>query len=153
MRAPTWHTKVATPGRFYGKSQALAWDFAWYSYRYMRIVWLLIALLFAAVLAGLQHWALANYLYWYYPWFDTMMHFLGGVAVATFGIALLDSRRALVFLGAMFGIAVGWELFELAINAEREANFIFDTSLDLLMDAVGMTFAYLAARLTIWHSA
>lgn len=153
MRAPTWHTKVATPGRFYEKSQAQAWDFAWYSYPYMRLAWLFVALASSALLASLQHWALAAYLYWYYPWFDTMMHFLGGITVAAFGIALLDSRRALVFLAAMLGIAIGWELFELSINAEREANFAFDTSLDLLMDAVGMSFAYLFARYTIWRSA
>lgn len=120
---------------------------------YMRLAWLFTALILAALVAGLQHWALANFIYWHYPWFDTMMHFLGGVTVATFGIALLDSKRAFVFLAAMFGIAVGWELFELSINAEREANFVFDTSLDLLMDAIGMSLAYLVARFTIWRSA
>ncbi|MES2931825.1 MAG: hypothetical protein V4682_04010 [Patescibacteria group bacterium] len=117
----------------------------------MRLVWLFSALILAGILAFLQHYALANLLYWHYPWFDTMMHFLGGLTVATFGIVLLAKRRALVFLVAMFGIAVGWELFELLINAEREANFAFDTSLDLLMDALGMTVTYLTARLSIWR--
>jgi len=82
-----------------------------------------------------------------------MMHFIGGLALASFGVALLAKRRALIFLAAMFGIAVGWELFELVINAEREANFAFDTSLDLLMDALGMTVTYFAARLSIWRYA
>lgn len=118
----------------------------------MRLAWLFVALVAASVLAYLQHWALAEYLYWYYPWFDTLMHFLGGFAVASFGIALLDTRRALVFIAGMFGIAVGWEVFELTINAEREINFVFDTSLDLLMDAIGMTLAYGFARLSIWRS-
>ncbi|MDQ1299593.1 MAG: hypothetical protein QG636_261 [Patescibacteria group bacterium] len=81
------------------------------------------------------------------------MHFLGGLALASFGVALLAKRRTLIFLGAMFGIAVGWELFELVINAEREANFVFDTSLDLLMDALGMAVTYFAARLSIWRYA
>lgn len=119
----------------------------------MRLYWLLAALVLAALLAFLQHYALANLLYWYYPWFDTLMHFLGGLTVASFGIALLEKHRALVFLGGMLLIAIGWELFELAINAQREANFAFDTSLDLLMDACGMSLAYIGARLTIWHSA
>lgn len=119
----------------------------------MRFAWLLSALILAGILALLQHYALANLLYWYYPWFDTMMHFLGGLAVASFGVALLAKRRAFIFLGAMFGIAVGWELFELFINAEREANFAFDTSLDLLMDALGMIVTYFAARLSIWRYA
>ena len=119
----------------------------------MRLYWLLASLILALVLAFLQHYALANLLYWYYPWFDTLMHFLGGATVASFGIALLEKHRAFLFLGGMLAIAVGWELFELAINAQREANFIFDTSLDLLMDACGMALVYIAARLTIWRSA
>lgn len=119
----------------------------------MRLAWLLAAFLFAAMLAYLQHQALANLWYWYYPWFDTLMHFIGGLTVATFLIALLDRRRALVFLAGMFAIAVGWEVFELGINAERERNFAFDTSLDLLMDALGMTLSYAVARTTIWRSA
>lgn len=119
----------------------------------MRLPWLLVTLVLASALAYLQHEALANLWYWHYPWFDTVMHFLGGLTVASFGIALLDRHRAIVFLTGMLAIAVGWELFELAINAEREANFAFDTALDLLMDAVGMSLAYLAARYTLWRSA
>jgi hypothetical protein len=119
----------------------------------MRLYWLLAALVLAAILTYLQHNALANLWYWYYPWFDTMMHFLGGLTVATFGIGLLQKKRALVFLGGMLAIAFGWELFELLINAQRERNFVFDTSLDLLMDALGMMIAYVLARFTVWRSA
>lgn len=119
----------------------------------MRLPWLLAALVFAAALALLQHWALAEFLYWRYPWFDTMMHFLGGLAAATFVVGLLHRKRAQLFLVGMVLVAVGWEVFELAINAQREANFIFDTSLDLLMDTLGMATVYLTARLTLWHSA
>lgn len=119
----------------------------------MRLYWLLAALILAGLLAYLQHTALDQLLYWRYLWFDTLMHFLGGLTMAVFGIALLAKRRAFIFLGAMFAIAAGWELFELAINAQREANFAFDTSLDLLMDACGMSLAYVAARLSIWRYA
>lgn len=119
----------------------------------MRLYWLLTALVLAALLAFLQHTALEHLLYWRYLWFDTLMHFLGGLTLAAFGIALLERHRAFVFLGGMLFVAAGWELFELAINAQREANFAFDTSLDLLMDACGMSLAYIGARLTIWRSA
>ncbi|MES2668776.1 MAG: hypothetical protein V4644_03765 [Patescibacteria group bacterium] len=119
----------------------------------MRLYWLLATLVFAALLAYLQYMALANLWYWYYPWFDTLMHFLGGITVASFGIALLAKKRALIFLAGMLAIAVGWELFELTINAQREMNFAFDTSLDLLMDALGMSLAYVTARFTLWRSA
>ena len=119
----------------------------------MRLFWLLAALVLASLLAYFQYVALEHFLYWRYLWLDTFMHFLGGLTVSTFLIALLDRHRAIVFLAGMFAIAAGWELFELGINAEREANFGFDTSLDLLMDAIGMSLGYLIARYTLWRSA
>lgn len=122
-------------------------------FSYMRLIWLLAALMLAGLLAVFQHLALENLWYWYYPWFDTFMHFLGGLTVATFGIALLGKKRATIFLVGMLAIAFGWELFELLIHAEREANFAFDTALDLLMDALGMTSVYVLARFSLWRSA
>lgn len=119
----------------------------------MRLAWLLVAMVLAAVLATAQYIALDQLLYWKYVWLDTFMHFLGGLTVGVFVIAFLGVRRPLLFLVAMVAIAIGWELFELLINAEREDNFAFDTALDLLMDAVGMTTAYIIARKTIWQSA
>ncbi|MBU1293108.1 hypothetical protein KJ819_03545 [Patescibacteria group bacterium] len=119
----------------------------------MRLPWLISALILAAVLALLQHVALADYLYWRYPWFDTLMHFLGGLTVACFAVGLLRKHRAQLFLVGMVAIAVGWEVFEFAIGTQREANFVFDTSLDLLMDTLGMVTVYLVARYTLWRSA
>ncbi|MBU2104094.1 hypothetical protein KKD81_03525 [Patescibacteria group bacterium] len=119
----------------------------------MRLPWLISALILAALLATLQHVALTEYLYWRYHWFDTLMHFLGGLAVASFVVGVLHKHRAQLFLVGMVGIAVGWEVFEFAIGTQREANFVFDTSLDLLMDTLGMATVYLVARYTLWRSA
>lgn len=119
----------------------------------MRLAWLFSALVLSALLATLQFQALEHLWYWEFPWFDTLMHFIGGLAVGTFGVAFLGSWRPWLFLAGMVGIALGWELFELVINAEREANFAFDTALDILMDAVGMSVAYVLARFTIWRYA
>lgn len=119
----------------------------------MRLAWLVAALVLASLLAYFQYVALEHYLYWRYLWLDTFMHFLGGLALSSFLVAVLDKKRAIVFLVGMLTVAVGWELFELGINAEREANFGFDTALDLLMDAVGMSLGYLVARYTLWRSA
>lgn len=119
----------------------------------MRLTWLFLACIAAGILAYVQIEALQNLWYWRYPWLDTFMHFWGGVTVASFAIGLSDKFRPRVFLLGMIAIAVGWELFELAIHMEREANFAFDTSLDLLMDAIGMSIVYVLARLTIWRSA
>jgi hypothetical protein len=118
----------------------------------MRLPWLLTALFLAAILATLQHWALSEFLYWRYPWFDTLMHFLGGLTVASFAVGVLHRKRAQVFLVTMVGIAIGWEVFEYVISSLREANFVLDTALDLLMDTLGMAVVYLLARLTLWRS-
>ena len=63
--------------------------------------------------------------------------------VALFSISLLyrfkihtENLPLKVFLSVLF-VSVGWEVFELAVGIPREANFVFDTILDLLMDAVG----------------
>lgn len=119
----------------------------------MRLSWLFGAFIFAAALVFLQHWALADFLYWRFPWFDTLMHFLGGLTVATFAIGLLYRPRILLFALMMCSVAIGWEVFEFSIGTVREANFVLDTGLDLLMDTVGMSASYLVARLTLWRSA
>ena len=43
------------------------------------------------------------------------------------------------------------DLIEAGINYTREANFVLDTSFDLLMDTLGITLSYAIARLTIWR--
>lgn len=119
----------------------------------MRLAWLLAALVLASSLAITQYLALEHLLYWKYVWLDTFVHLLGGITIGVLGIAILDIRRPLVFVAMMVAVALGWELFEFAINAEREDNFAFDTALDLLMDAIGITIAYTIARYTLWRSA
>lgn len=118
----------------------------------MRLSWLFLALIFATALAYAQHVALAEFLYWRYPWFDTFMHFLGGLTIGTLVIGVFKDLRPRLFLLALIAVAVGWEIFELMIHAERETNFAFDTSLDILMDSLGALLAYVVARFTVWRS-
>jgi hypothetical protein len=118
----------------------------------MRLPWLSAALVLAAALAWLHLTALGRYWYWYYPWLDVPVHFLAGAFMATAVIGVLGRFRPVIFLGAVVAGAIGWEAFEFVINAEREANFILDTSLDLLMDTLGIALAYGTARLTLWRS-
>ncbi|HEY4489458.1 MAG TPA: hypothetical protein VJA87_03175 [Candidatus Paceibacterota bacterium] len=117
----------------------------------MRLVWLLAALVLASLLAGVHLYALLHYWYWYFPWLDVPVHFLGGAFMATAVVGVLKNFRPKTFLLIVVAGAVGWEFFELLINVEREKNFLFDTSLDLLMDVLGIVLAYVAARLTIWR--
>lgn len=119
----------------------------------MRLVWLLCALLLSAGLAVLHYLALTQSLYWYYVWLDVPVHFLGGLAIGMLVIAVLHVFRPWVFLIAIVGVLVGWELFELVIHTTREINFYFDTALDVLMGTLGALTAYSLARFTLWRSA
>jgi hypothetical protein len=118
----------------------------------MRLPWLLAALVVSAALALMQAFALDNFLYWKYEWYDVPMHFLGGVAIAVFSVALLMHYRPRIFLGLVFLGAVGWEVFEFFAGFPREANFAFDTALDLLMDTLGAVAVYAVARFSVWRS-
>lgn len=117
----------------------------------MRLAWLCIALVLAALLAGVHIYSLTNYWYWYFPWLDVPVHFLGGLFMGAAVVGFLGKAKPRTFLFVVAAGAIGWELFELIINSEREANFLLDTSLDLLMDTLGIVVAYLGARLTIWR--
>lgn len=115
--------------------------------------WLIAALILAAALAALHSYALDTYLYWRYVWLDVPVHFLGGVTLAMLFIGLIRNFHPKTFALLMACVLAGWELFELMIQTQREANFFFDTALDLLMGALGAIVAYALARYTLWRSA
>ena len=119
----------------------------------MRLLWLLMTLALASLLAILHTWALSAFLYWKFVWLDVPVHLLGGLTLGMVLIAVLQVFRPWVFVGLMFVVVIGWEVFELSIGIPREANFYFDSALDVLMGAVGGTVAYFLARLTLWRSA
>jgi hypothetical protein len=118
----------------------------------MRTSWLLVALVFAIAIALLEQWALADFLYWRYPLFDVLMHFLGGLAVGSFLVGLLPRFSPRLYLIGFTLVAISWEILEYMLGVPREANFVSDTAIDMLMDALGAILIYLAARLTIWRS-
>lgn|GEM_PF-595206 len=101
------------------------------------------------MVAAIHLSALQWYLYWYYPWLDLLSHFLGGlwVALAAAWLILYIGRETSLIriLSAVMVIGIGWEIFEFYAGIPKEANFVFDTSLDLLMDFCGGLFGYLLA--------
>ncbi len=120
----------------------------------MRFRLLIASFIFAIILALLEQVALADFLYWHYVWFDTVMHFIGGLTIGTLVSALLTRFRPVFYIIGVLVLAVGWEVFEFYLGSNiHSRNFFFDTSVDLLMDAIGATVAYILARATIWHSA
>jgi len=87
--------------------------------------------------------ALEMALYWRFNWLDLFIHFLGGMWVSLFSLSVLyqfgfqKTHLQLKVFIAVFTISIGWEVFELISGVPRESNFVFDTSLDLLMDGIG----------------
>ena len=101
------------------------------------------------VIATLHLVALEFFLYRLYPWFDIMMHFLGGIFISLSALwfffesefVSLKKTYTRVFLTAIVSIVaigVGWEIFEVVAGIPIEENFILDTTVDLAMDIVGM---------------
>jgi len=86
------------------------------------------------------------YLQWYFWWYDVMLHFLGGawVALALQWYASRYPRIVLILptLAVVLMVGISWEIFEMLIGAPREADFAFDTSLDILMDVLGGIVGY-----------
>jgi len=113
---------------------------------------------FLLAIVGVLHYvATANYLYWSTNEFDSLVHFLGGSTLSVFFLWLYffsgffnpqnrNLARFLIIsiLGSMF-VAVSWEIFELFLG-EAEINKVgypFDTTMDLIMDLLGILAACL----------
>lgn len=75
--------------------------------------------------------------YWQYWWLDIVMHFSVGVFVA--GAVLISGaiRKPLKVAGVSLLIGSAWEVFEFITKISYSRSYVFDTSLDLLMDIVG----------------
>src|SRR5688572_17663502 len=103
-----------------------------------RIKLLNLTLILAALLLGLHFLAIKFYLYWTSDWYDTVMHFLGGMVLALFAISLWKGKiKVLVFVAVL---AVAWEIFEYltGISVSKE-GYVLDTFLDLVLGMGGAT--------------
>lgn len=93
--------------------------------------------------AGIHFLAEAYFLYDAIRWLDIPMHFFGGVIVALAifaavenGVRLpVDSATAVVLL--VIAVAIGWEVFEWFSKEMNMDVYVADTTLDLIMGAVG----------------
>ena len=103
---------------------------------------LFLALITTALVGYLDHQARLLFWYWEYPWFDVVMHFLGGVSVASFMIWIHNRLvpQASVWVVVLVGllvVGVSWEIFEWFAKTPTEADYVIDTITDLVMDVVG----------------
>ncbi|MFQ5661856.1 MAG: hypothetical protein ACE5F2_01215 [Candidatus Paceibacteria bacterium] len=104
------------------------------------------------------------YLYWSIPWFDNLMHFLGGLWFGTTSIWFFffsgyagkftpqfSTRNILtVSIASVIVIGVLWEFFEIGVGSVTltETDYAIDTSVDLLMDTLG---AVVASFYAVWR--
>lgn len=121
-----------------------------------RLISLLVIFALVAVLGILQQLAFAYYLYWRFPWYDILMHFLGGVVVGAAYLwvvryelpAFFKKYEAYLYV-FIFALIVGvvWEVFEYLVGIDREFSRSMrqsDTVIDLIMDVLGATLSYVA---------
>ena len=116
----------------------------------MRLYILLGILGLSLLMLILQLIALEEFLYWRWWWFDLLMHFLGGVLIG--GIALVVSDvwktpKAITFIVLLILIGVGWEVFERFFGLYKEAGYLLDTFIDLIMDTIGAFVVYSVVKL------
>jgi hypothetical protein len=108
----------------------------------------------ASILAGVHIIALKLFLYWHYFWFDLPMHFLGGsvVVLGAFSFAELKIPYFYKIIMSPYAVSAflvvvmaGWEVFEIWAGIPIEANFLFDTTLDVIMGTLGGFVGYFVA--------
>lgn len=97
--------------------------------------------------------ALLFSLYWIHPWLDIPMHFLGGATVALgYQSQFLISRYRqhlsfgyIATLGVVLAVGLLWEAYEVIVGPMLP-GYVFDTSLDVVMDILGGTVGYWVGR-------
>lgn len=91
-------------------------------------------------------------LYWALGWYDIMMHFLGGATIGVVVVWFLNledwpPRSFLLVLTYVMAVSVAYEIFEymngLTLSTQE---YSIDTSIDLLMDAIGAIFMAFVVR-------
>lgn len=109
-------------------------------------VFLIIATCFAVT----HYVAMIGSLYWYYWWFDILMHFWGGLliglgvhAITTLKLVPLKPTIGLVLVAIVSAI-VSWEVFEYYFNLHGTNSYVQDTALDLFLGAAGGLLAHAA---------
>ena len=102
-----------------------------------------------AVIALLHIIAIEYSLYFYLWWFDLLVHFLAGLWVSGLSLWIYfrsgyikkpvrNIGRALIVVATpIIVISISWEFYEIIIGVPIEKNYVQDTSIDLIMDALG----------------
>lgn len=111
------------------------------------VVW--IFLFVSSVFASVHSFAVSMSLYWYYWWFDIMMHFWGGMLIVLGVYALcslkhipLKPSTMLIFV-TLFSTMIIWEFFEWKVGLFSPTTYLFDTVKDMVVGFSGGLLAYI----------
>jgi len=103
------------------------------------ILFLILASMFALV----HQFAVIASLYWYFWWFDILMHFWGGALIAL-GVFVFSGFSFSAFapslkitLLSLIIITVTWELFEWFVGLYEPVAYLRDTAKDLVVGVGG----------------
>lgn len=104
-----------------------------------------LALFVAALVLFLHVQGMEHFLYFYFWWYDILLHLLGGVALALF-FSLFTKNWKYILLGVIVA-ATAWEIFEyvMHIAGNGKENYVFDTFIDYVMACIG-------TALVLWRS-
>ncbi len=112
------------------------------------ILFLILSSLFAFV----HYLAITASLYWYYWWFDSVMHFWGGIliglgvhAVCTFSRLKIKPTVGMVLIVLVL-ITGTWEVFERAVGLFDPTTYFFDTAKDITLGFIGGLLAHIVLR-------
>jgi hypothetical protein len=92
-------------------------------------------------------------LYWYYSWFDIIMHFWGGllIVLGVHALARMDfpirTNKRTIFSIAMV-LMVGWEVFEYVIGLSSIAGQLNDIIKDIFVGSAGVIIGYTVFKTT-----
>lgn len=99
----------------------------------------LVLLAVAAVHLSALTWSL----YWRYPWFDTVSHFLGALWIAlaleilfTYSYRYVSRSDMLIFAITLC-VGMAWEVWEVKVGISGGPTWFLDTTSDMLMNTLG----------------
>jgi len=108
--------------------------------------------LLSGIFAMTHYVAVQASLYWYFWWFDSVMHFWGGCliglgihALATFADFHIKPSYKFI-LTILLVVTVSWEIFEWYYGIAGTRNYAFDTTKDIFLGFSGGLLAHTILR-------